>query len=104
MTTKLRRGSYLPSILEHCHRVDQAFNGVVMEAYVGGISTRKVDALLAAPSVLMRGVTSFLKPGLRLARHHNLAALITPFLVPDRSPSRRSGSHRGCTRSLGEWN
>ncbi len=45
---KLRSGSYLPSILEPRRRVDQALYGVVMEAYVGGISTRKVDALVAA--------------------------------------------------------
>ena len=52
---KLRSGSYLPSILdprssilEPRRRVDQALYGVVMEAYVGGISTRKVDALVAS--------------------------------------------------------
>jgi len=43
MIPKLRTGSYLPSILEPRRRVDQALYGVVMEAYVGGISTRKVD-------------------------------------------------------------
>ena len=66
MITKLRTGCYLPSILEHCHRVDQAINGVVMEAYVGGISTRKVDALLAAPSVLMCPVSIRLMCGVNL--------------------------------------
>ena len=48
---KLRSGSHLPSILEPRRRVDQALYGVVMEAYVGGISTRKVDALVAALGV-----------------------------------------------------
>lgn len=48
---KLRSGSFLPSILEPRRRVDQALYGVVMEAYVGGISTRKVDALVAALGV-----------------------------------------------------
>ena len=51
MIPKLRSGSYLPSILEPRRRVDQALYGVVMEAYVGGISTRKVDALVAALGV-----------------------------------------------------
>jgi putative transposase len=41
---KLRTGGFLPSILEPRRRVDQALYGVVMEAYIGGISTRKVDA------------------------------------------------------------
>ncbi len=45
---KLRTGGFLPSILEPRRRVDQALYGVVMEAYIGGISTRKVDALVAA--------------------------------------------------------
>ena len=45
---KLRTGGFLPSILEPRRRVDQALYGVVMEAYIGGISTRKVDALVEA--------------------------------------------------------
>ena len=45
---KLRSGSVLPSILEPRRRVDQALYAVVMEAYVAGVSTRKVDALVAA--------------------------------------------------------
>jgi hypothetical protein len=31
--------------------VDQALYGVIMEAYIGGVSTRKVDALVAALGV-----------------------------------------------------
>lgn len=45
---KLRSGSFLPSILEPRRRVDQALYAVVMEADVAGVSTRKVDALVAA--------------------------------------------------------
>lgn len=48
---KLRAGGFLPSILEPRRRVDQALYGVVMEAYIGGVSTRKVDALVAALGV-----------------------------------------------------
>jgi putative transposase len=43
----LRSGSFLPSILEPRRRVDQALYAVIMEAYIGGVSTRKVDALVA---------------------------------------------------------
>ncbi len=39
---KLRRGSFFPSILERRRRIDRAV-AVVMEAYVHGVSTRKVD-------------------------------------------------------------
>jgi putative transposase len=45
---KLRAGSFLPSILEPRRRVEQALYGVIMEAYICGVSTRKVDALVAA--------------------------------------------------------
>jgi putative transposase len=48
---KLRAGGFLPSILEPRRRVDQALYGVIMEAYIGGVSTRKVDALVAALGV-----------------------------------------------------
>ena len=45
---KLRAGSFLPSVLEPRRRVDQALYAVVMEASIGGVSTRKVDALVSA--------------------------------------------------------
>jgi putative transposase len=45
---KLRKGSYFPSILERRRRIDQALHAVVMEAYVHGVSTRKVDDLVQA--------------------------------------------------------
>ncbi len=45
---KLRAGSFLPTILEPRRRVDQALYAVIMEAYISGVSTRKVDALVAA--------------------------------------------------------
>ncbi|MFM7086643.1 MAG: IS256 family transposase, partial [Cyanobium sp.] len=45
---KLRAGSFLPSILEPRRRVDQALYAVIMEAYIGEVSTRKVDALVGA--------------------------------------------------------
>lgn len=45
---KLRKGSFSPSILERRPRIDQALYAVVMEAYVHGVSTRKVDDLVAA--------------------------------------------------------
>ena len=45
---KLRRGSFFPSVLERRRRIDRALWAVVMEAYVHGVSTRKVDDLVAA--------------------------------------------------------
>ncbi|MGD8201999.1 IS256 family transposase [Ornithinimicrobium sp. W1679] len=48
---KLRTGSFFPSLLERRRRVDQALYAVVMEAYLHGVSTRKVDDLVKALGV-----------------------------------------------------
>jgi putative transposase len=45
---KLRQGSYFPSFLEPRRRSEQALVAVVQEAYVNGVSTRKVDRLVEA--------------------------------------------------------
>jgi putative transposase len=45
---KLRSGSFFPVLLERRRRVDQALFAVVMEAYLHGVSTRKVDDLVKA--------------------------------------------------------
>jgi putative transposase len=45
---KLRTGSYFPSWLEPRRRAEQALVAVVAEAYVQGVSTRKVEALVQA--------------------------------------------------------
>jgi transposase-like protein len=48
---KLRTGSFFPSLLERRRRVDQAMFAVIMEAYLHGVSTRKVDDLVKALGV-----------------------------------------------------
>ncbi|HEV8529167.1 MAG TPA: IS256 family transposase [Actinomycetes bacterium] len=45
---KLRQGSFFPVLLEPRRRIDRALWAVVMEAYVHGVSTRKVDDLVTA--------------------------------------------------------
>jgi len=45
---KLREGSFFPALLEPRRRIDRALWAVVMEAYVHGVSTRKVDDLVLA--------------------------------------------------------
>src|SRR5690606_40917147 len=45
---KLREGSYFPSLLEPRRRAEKALVAVVQEAYVHGVSTRKVDELVRA--------------------------------------------------------
>ena len=48
---KIRKGSFFPSILERRRRIDEALYAVVIEAYVHGVSTRKVDDLVHALGV-----------------------------------------------------
>jgi putative transposase len=45
---KLRAGSFFPSLLERRRRVDQSLFAVIMEAYLHGTSSRKVDDLVKA--------------------------------------------------------
>ncbi|QAA77162.1 MAG: Mobile element protein [Candidatus Bipolaricaulis sibiricus] len=43
---KVRQGSYFPALLEPRRRTEKALLSVVQEAYVHGVSTRKVDDLV----------------------------------------------------------
>ena len=57
---KLREGSYFPSLLEPRRRSEKALLAVVQQAYVEGVSTRRVDDLgrrwgaMASPRVRCR--------------------------------------------------
>lgn len=48
---KTRTGSFFPTLLAPRRRIDVALHAVIMEAYVHGVSTRKVDDLVAALGV-----------------------------------------------------
>jgi putative transposase len=48
---KVRDGSYFPSLLEPRRRAERALLAVIQEAYVGGVSTRRVDELVGALGV-----------------------------------------------------
>ena len=45
---KLRRGSYFPGFLEARKTSEQALVAVIQEAWISGVSTRKVDDLVQA--------------------------------------------------------
>jgi putative transposase len=45
---KLRSGSFFPSLLEPRRRIDVALHAVIMQAYIEGVSTRRVDDLVEA--------------------------------------------------------
>jgi transposase-like protein len=48
---KVRDGSYFPSLLEPRRRAEKALLAVVQEAYVNGVSTRRVEELVSALGV-----------------------------------------------------
>jgi putative transposase len=48
---KLRAGSYFPSLLEPRRRAERALAAVVMQCYVEGVSTRRVDDVARAMGV-----------------------------------------------------
>ncbi len=45
---RVRDGSYFPSLLEPRRRAERALSAVVQEAYIHGVSIRKVDELVRA--------------------------------------------------------
>jgi transposase-like protein len=45
---KPRKGGYVPSFLERCQRSEKALAGVVMEAFIQGVSTRKMEKVAQA--------------------------------------------------------
>jgi putative transposase len=87
---KLRKGSYFPSILERRRRIDQALHAVVMEAYVHGVSTRKVDDLVQAlgadtgisKSEVSR-ICAEMDGDLEAFRTRNLAHIAFPYVFVD---------------------
>ena len=45
---RVRDSSYFPSLLEPCRKAERVLAAVVQQAYVHGVSTRKVDELVKA--------------------------------------------------------
>jgi len=87
---KLRKGSYFPSILERRRRIVQALHAVVMEAYVHGVSTRKVDDLvqaLGADTGISKSEVSRICAGmdteLKAFRTRDLAHIAFPYVCLD---------------------
>ena len=95
---KLRVGSLFPSLLERRRRVDQALFAVVMEAYLHGVSTRKVDDLvraLGADSGISKSEVSRICKDLDAEvaafRDRSLAEVGFPYVFLD-APTARRGS------------
>jgi len=48
---KLRQGSFYPSILEQYKRIDRALISIISEAYINGVSTRKMNKIFSELSL-----------------------------------------------------
>jgi putative transposase len=104
---KLRHGSFFPSILERRRRIDRALFAVVMEAYVHGVSTRKVDDLVAALG-LESGISKSevsricaeLDSGLEAFRTRPLGHIEFPYVFLDATYLKGRVAHQVVSRAV----
>jgi len=106
----LRTGSLFLSLLERRRRVDQATFAVIMESYLHGVSTRKVDDLVKALgvdtvisqsevfricAVLDMDITAF--PDRSLSDADSVRIFGCDVLQTPSQPPGCLSSHRGCS-------
>lgn len=86
---RVRDGSYFPSLLEPRRRAERALLAVVQEAYLGGISTRRVDDLVRALGIdgisksEVSRMCASLDAEVETFRSRSLAELLFPYLWLD---------------------
>ena len=86
---KVREGGYIPSFLEPNKRSEDAVVQLVQEAYIKGVSTRKIDAVVKALGIegisagQVSGLTSELNERAEAFRNRRLDALEYPVLWVD---------------------
>jgi putative transposase len=104
---KLRKGSFFPAVLERRRRIDRALYAVVMEAYVHGVSTRKVDDLVQALG-LEAGISKSevsqicaeLDQSLEIARTRPLGHLQFPYIFMDATYLKGRVHHAVVSRAV----
>ncbi len=104
---KLRQRTFFPALLERRRRVDQALFAVVMEAYLHGVSTRKVDDLvkaLGADTGISKSEVSRICTGLdeEIAqfRDRTLAAIDYPYVFLDATYCKARVDHRVVSQAV----
>ena len=104
---KLRHGSFFPALLERRRRVDQALYAVVMEAYLHGVSTRKVDDLvkaLGADTGISKSEVSRICVDLDhevgAFRDRDLSALDFPYVFLDATYCKARVNHRVVSQAV----
>src|SRR3954454_22555910 len=104
---KLRSGSFFPSLLERRRRVDQALFAVVMEAYLHGVSTRKVDDLVKALGIdsgISKSAVSRICADLDVEvgafRDRTLAEVAYPYVFLDATYCKARVNHRVVSQAV----
>ena len=104
---KLRAGSFFPSLLERRRRVDQSLFAVIMEAYLHGTSTRKVDDLvkaLGADSGISKSevsrICADLDTEVAAFRDRSLAAQRFPYVFLDATYCKARVDHRVVSQAV----
>jgi len=104
---KLRAGTFFPALLERRRRVDQALFAVVMEAYLHGVSTRKVDDLvkaLGADTGISKSEVSRICAGLDAEvaqfRDRTLSSLDYPYVFLDATYVKARVNHRIVSQAI----
>jgi putative transposase len=104
---KLRAGTFFPALLERRRRIDQALFAVVMEAYLHGVSTRKVDDLvkaLGADTGISKSEVSRICAGLDAEvaqfRDRSLSALDYPYVFLDATYCKARVDHRIVSQAI----
>jgi putative transposase len=104
---KLRAGSFFPSLLERRRRVDQSLFAVIMEAYLHGTSTRKVDDLVKAlgadtgisKSEVSR-ICADLDSEVAAFRDRSLAEMAFPYVFLDATYCKARVDHRVVSQAV----
>ena len=104
---KLRAGTFFPALLERGRRVDQALFAVVMEAYLHGVPTRKVDDLvkaLGADTGISKSEVSRICAGLDAEvaqfRDRTLSSLDYPYVFLDATYVKARVNHRIVSQAI----
>jgi putative transposase len=104
---KLRKGSFFPAVLERRRRIDRALSAVVMEAYVHGVSTRKVDDLVQALGLAagiskseVSQICAELDESLELVRTRPLGHLAFPYIFLDATYVKGRVQHAVASRAV----
>ena len=104
---KVRSGSFFPSLLTPRRRVDVALHAVIMQAWIEGVSTRKVDDLVAALGVEagiskseVSRICGQLDTDIATWRERSLAEQATPYVFLDATYCKARVNGRVVSRAV----